>query len=49
MKHYSILHALGKEMKHNHPEILEKTRRKKGKKAAEKQRRAILLSKHMGD
>lgn len=32
-------------MKQNPPDVLAKTRRKKGKKAAEAQRRAILLSK----
>ena len=40
-----ILSAIGDELKENPPAILAKTRRKKGKKAAEKQRRAILLSK----
>ena len=40
-----ILHAVGREMKDNPPSILAKTRRKQGAKAAERQRRAILLSK----
>lgn len=39
------LERIGHELKTNPPKILEKTRRKKGKKAAEKQRIAILLSK----
>jgi hypothetical protein len=39
------LEAAGHELKHNPPKILAKTRRKKGKKAANKQRVAILLSK----
>ena len=40
-----ILQSMGAELKQNPPEILGKTRRKKGKAAAEKQRVAILLSK----
>lgn len=40
-----ILSSVGKELKKNPPSILAKTRRKSGKKRAEKQRRAILLSK----
>ncbi len=36
---------IGRELKRNPPKILAKTRRKKGKAAAERQRRAILLSK----
>jgi len=40
-----ILQAIGSEMKENPPSVLDKTRRKKGAKAAERQRRAILLSK----
>lgn len=40
-----ILQEVGHELKENPPEILAKTRRKKGKEAAEEQRRAILLSK----
>ena len=44
-KRESILSRIGKEIKENPPKVLEKTRRKKGKKAAEKQRVAILLSK----
>ena len=39
------LEQAGREIKKNPPAILAKTRRKKGKKAAEKQRVAILLSK----
>ena len=40
-----MMSMMGHEMKVNPPAILEKTRRKKGKKAAERQRRAILLNK----
>lgn len=40
-----ILHAVGTEMKHDPPAILAKTRREKGKKAANRQRVAILLNK----
>jgi len=40
-----ILSSIGSEIKNNPPSILAKTRRKKGKGAAEKQRVAILLSK----
>ncbi len=40
-----ILHEIGSEMKRNPPKILARTRRKKGAKAAEQQRRAIMLSK----
>ena len=40
-----ILQGIGEELKNNPPAILEKTRRKKGKKRAESQRIAILLSK----
>lgn len=40
-----ILSSVGKELKKNPPKILAKTRRKKGVKAAKKQRVAILLSK----
>jgi len=40
-----ILQSIGHELKENPPKILAKTRKKKGKKAAESQRRAILLSK----
>ena len=40
-----ILKNVGKEIKNNPPRILEKTRRRKGAKAAEEQRVAILLSK----
>jgi len=41
----SILESIGHELKENPPKILKKTARKKGKKQAEKQRVAILLSK----
>lgn len=41
----SILSRVGRELKRNPPAVLETTRRKKGKRRAEKQRRAILLSK----
>ena len=41
----NVLKSIAKEMKMNPPEILGKTKKKKGKKAAEKQRVAILLSK----
>lgn len=41
----NILESVGEELKENPPEILEKTKRKSGKAAAERQRRAILLSK----
>lgn len=40
-----ILSRIGSEMKENPPEILARTRRKKGKRQAEKQRVAILLDK----
>ena len=40
-----ILKAVGRELKKNPPKILAKTRKKKGKKGAEAQRVAILLSK----
>lgn len=40
-----ILHSVGTELRDNPPRILAKTRKKKGKSAAEKQRVAILLSK----
>ena len=40
-----LLSGIGKELKENPPKILEKTRKKKGAKAANKQRIAILLSK----
>lgn len=40
-----ILADVGHELKNNPPRILSKTRRKEGKKAAETQRVAILLSK----
>ena len=39
------LRRAGRELKANPPAVLARTRRKKGKKAAERQRRAILLSK----
>jgi hypothetical protein len=44
-KSRQITHRMGVEMRDNPPRIIEKTRREKGDKAAEKQRRAILLSK----
>jgi len=40
-----ILHRIGTELKNNPPRIVEKTRREKGDAAAEKQRKAILISK----
>ena len=40
-----LLSGIGKELKKNPPKILAKTRKKKGAKAANKQRIAILLSK----
>ncbi|KKK85136.1 hypothetical protein LCGC14_2776320 [marine sediment metagenome] len=40
-----ILKSVGRELKKNPPKILAKTRRKRGKAAAERQRVAILLSK----
>lgn len=40
-----LLSGIGRELRDNPPSILEKTRRKKGKKRAEAQRHAILLSK----
>ena len=40
-----ILSRIGEELKENPPEILAKTRRKKGAAAGESQRRAILLDK----
>lgn len=40
-----ILSGIGEELKEDPPSILAKTRRKKGKKAANRQRTAILLSK----
>jgi hypothetical protein len=39
------LHRIGTELRDNPPKILSKTRKKKGRKQAEKQRKAILLSK----
>jgi hypothetical protein len=39
------LRGIGRELRDNPPRILAKTLRKKGPKAAERQRRAILLSK----
>lgn len=41
----ATLESVGRELKDNPPRILAKTRAKKGKKAADKQRVAILLSK----
>lgn len=40
-----ILTGIGRELRDNPPAVLERTRRKKGAKAAERQRRAILLNK----
>jgi hypothetical protein len=40
-----VLQSIGHELKHNPPRVLAKTRKKKGRAQAEKQRRAILLSK----
>jgi hypothetical protein len=40
------LERVGRELKENPPRILAKTRAKKGKRASERQRRAILLSKY---
>lgn len=40
-----ILSEVGREMKDNPPDAVKKTHRKKGRKAAEKQRVAILLDK----
>ena len=40
-----ILQEVGHELKIKPPRVLSKTRRKKGAKAAERQRKAILLSK----
>jgi hypothetical protein len=44
-KDRAILESVGHELKANPPRALAKTRRKKGAKAANKQRVAILLSK----
>lgn len=44
-KNESILESVGKELKDRPPRILKQTRRKKGKKQADRQRVAILLSK----
>ena len=44
-KSRAVLRSVGHELKANPPRVLAKTRRKKGKKAAESQRVAILLSK----
>ena len=44
-KKRAVLHRIGAELRDNPPRILEKTKKKKGAKAAERQRRAILLSK----
>lgn len=40
-----MMQAAGREMKKNPPRIIAKTRRKKGKKAAERQRKAIMFAK----
>jgi len=47
-KDRQVLESVGHELKSNPPKVLAKTRRKKGAKQAEKQRRAILLSKARG-
>jgi hypothetical protein len=44
-KNRKILHKVGAELRDNPPRIVEKTRREKGPEAAEKQRKAILISK----
>ena len=44
-KSRKIISSVAHELKMNPPRVLAKTRRKKGKKQAEKQRIAILLSK----
>ncbi len=44
----AIIASVGRELKHNPPKVLAKTRRKKGAKAANRQRTAILLSKARG-
>ena len=41
----SIIQNVGRELRTNPPKVLAKTRRKKGAKAANRQRTAILLSK----
>ena len=45
MRASRILSGIGEELRDNPPEILAKTRKKKGAAAAESQRKAILLSK----
>ncbi len=40
-----IIHRVGTELKENPPRIVQQTRRKRGEKRAEAQRRAILLDK----
>jgi hypothetical protein len=40
-----IIEGVGEELKENPPGVLERTKRRSGKAAAERQRRAILLSK----
>lgn len=44
-KNAKLIEEAGHEMKTNPPKVLAKTRKKSGAKRAEKQRRAILLSK----
>lgn len=44
-KSRGIVESIGHELKENPPAILAKTRRKKGPAQAERQRKAILLSK----
>jgi len=45
MKRETKLHEIFREMKHNPPKVLAKTRRKSGAKRANKQRIAIAMSK----
>jgi hypothetical protein len=45
MSSRDVLHRIGSELRDNPPRVLEKTRKKKGRKQVEKQRRAILISK----
>ena len=44
-KDRTVLESVGHELKHNPPRVLAKTARKYGKKRAQKQRVAILMSK----
>ncbi len=45
MAERDVLQGIGRELKDNPPRVLAKTRQKKGAAAAERQRKAILLSK----